>query len=263
MYNSAFEAFSLPHKYLTLQNSSLRDLKGLVQDNTFGGASITAPFKQEILSVLDYLSQSSRAIGAVNTLIPLRSGGLGGLLARSETGPIVALYGDNTDWIGIFNCVRQHLSPVNAIRSNTTALVIGAGGMAHACVYSMIRLGIQTIFVCNRTAKRAQELADRFSGKTYSTDHTSVDDHSVRDVSEVPVYGPADVRIISSIDSAWPIAFDPPTVIVSCVPSAAQNGSARLAIPDHWLANNTGGVLIDVRLTIPVVFWLTIYAAFV
>jgi shikimate 5-dehydrogenase/shikimate kinase/3-dehydroquinate dehydratase len=251
MHNSAFEAFQLPHKYLTLQSSSLGDLNGLVQDSSFGGASITAPFKQEIISVLDHLSQSSRAIGAVNTVLPLRTGDLEGLLSRNETGPVVALYGDNTDWIGIFNCVRQHLSPVNAVQSNTTALVIGAGGMAHACVYSMIRLGIQTIFVCNRTEERALELANRFSGKIYSTDHTSMDGLSVEDVPEAAMCGPACVKVISSNHTPWQVAFDPPTVIVSCVPSAAQNGPTCLTVPDQWLAHKTGGVLVEVRLTHP------------
>jgi shikimate 5-dehydrogenase/shikimate kinase/3-dehydroquinate dehydratase len=264
IHNSAFEAFQLPHRYMTLQSSSLSDLKSLVEDSSFGGASITAPFKQEIIPVLDYLSQSSRAIGAVNTLLPLRSGGLRGLLSRNETGPVVALYGDNTDWIGIFNCVRQHLSPVNAIQTKTTALVIGAGGMAHACVYSMIRLGIQTIFVCNRTDKRAQELANRFSGKTYSTDHTSIDDVSFRDVPDGSVCGPADVKVTSLNHSPWQIAFEQPTVIVSCVPSAAQNGPTRLTIPDQWLAHKTGGVLIEVKFIPPSLFArLTSYAAFV
>jgi shikimate 5-dehydrogenase/shikimate kinase/3-dehydroquinate dehydratase len=264
MHNSAFQAFQLPHKYLTFQSSSLSELKHLVRDNSFGGASVTAPFKQEIISVLDFLSESSRAIGAINTLLPLRTGGLEGLLSRHETGPIVALYGDNTDWIGIFNCVRQHLSPVNAIQINTTALVIGAGGMAHACVYSMIRLGIQKIFVCNRTEERARELANRFSGKTYSTNHSSINDLSVRDISDVPVCGPADVQIISSQQSTWPIAIDPPTVIVSCVPSAAQIGPASLVIPDQWFVHKTGGVIIDVRLFLPAVLsWLTSNAAFV
>jgi len=248
MHNSAFEAFQLPHKYLTLQSSSLTDLKGLVRNSSFGGASITAPFKQEIIPVLDYLSQSSRAIGAVNTLLPLRTGGLGGLLSRNESGPIVALYGDNTDWIGIFNCVRQNLSPVNSVKAKTTALVIGAGGMAHACVYSMIRLGIQTVFVCNRTEQRAHGLAERFSGKTYSSDHTSMN-FSDRDFTEVSACGPADVKVISSEHIPWPTDFDPPTVIVSCVPSAAQNGPSNLTIPDEWFGHKTGGVLVDVRLT--------------
>jgi shikimate 5-dehydrogenase len=261
MHNSAFEAFQLPHKYMAFQSSSLGDFKGLAQDNNFGGASITAPFKQEIIPLLDHLSQSSRAIGAVNTVLPLRTNGLEGLLSRNETGPVVALYGDNTDWIGIFNCVRQHLSPVNAVQRNTTALVLGAGGMAHACVYSMIRLGIQTIFVCNRAEERAHELANRFSGKIYSTDHINMDDFSVRDVPEAAVCGPACVKVISTNDAPWQAGFDPPTVIVSCVPSVAQN---ELTVPDQWLAHETGGVLVEVRSILPtLIAWLKRFAAFV
>lgn len=253
MHNSAFEAFKLPHKYSRLQSCSLGDLKALVRDSNFGGASITAPFKQEIIPVLDFLSQSSRAIGAVNTLIPLRTSGLEGLLSRHETGPIVALYGDNTDWIGIFNSVRQHLSPVNAVQTTTTALVIGAGGMAHACVYSFIRLGIRTIFVCNRTQDKAEALANRFRGKTYSIDHTSTDETSARDRENpnFPVCGPADIKVISLNHSTWPTPFDPPTIIVSCIPSVVQTGSVPLSIPDQWLAHKTGGVLIEVSVPAP------------
>lgn len=251
MHNSAFEALRLPHKYLKLQTCSLSNLETVVQDSSFGGASITAPFKQEIIPFVHILSQSSRAIGAVNTLLPLRTSGLEGLLSRHETGPIVALYGDNTDWIGIFNCIRQHLSPVNAIQKNTTALVIGAGGMAHACVYSFIRLGIQTIFICNRTQDRAEGLANQFHDKTYSIDHTSTDETSVRDRDgcESLLCGPANVKVIPPNQSTWPAPFDLPTIIVSCIPSMAQIGSSPLAIPDQWLEHRTGGVLIEVSLS--------------
>ena len=91
-----------------------------------------------------------------------------------------------------------------------------------------------------------------------------MDDFSVRDVPEAAVCGPACVKVISTNDAPWQAGFDPPTVIVSCVPSAAQNGPTCLTVPDQWLAHETGGVLVEVRSILPtLIAWLNSFAAFV
>jgi hypothetical protein len=91
-----------------------------------------------------------------------------------------------------------------------------------------------------------------------------MDDLSARDAPEAAVCGPACVKVISTTDAPWQADYDPPTVIVSCVPSAAQDGPTRLTIPDQWLAHKTGGVLVEVRSILPTSFaWLNNYAAFV
>ena len=69
----------------------------------------------------------AQIIGAVNTLIPLRTLDSSSLLERNRAGPTLSVYGDNTDWVGICECVRKNLSPINTIRPRTTALIIGAG----------------------------------------------------------------------------------------------------------------------------------------
>jgi 3-dehydroquinate dehydratase type I len=246
IHNAAFKAFRMPHEYLTLQCSSLKDLERLLGNANFGGASITAPFKQDIITVIEHLSGASQAIGAVNTILPMRSTGSDGLLARSETGKIVALYGDNTDWIGVYSCIYQHLSPVNTIRNGTTGLVIGAGGMAHAAVYSMIRLGIKTIFVCNRTTESASALAKRFDGKIYSANHTISNGPGQVQVTEGLTYGPSHVHILPALEGNWPRSEPRPTVIVSCVPAVSDHGPTNITVPEDWLANKTGGVLVEV-----------------
>jgi len=249
MYTAAFRHYRVPHRYKALQCTSLKDLEPLLQDPSFGGASITAPFKNDIITVIDYLSQAARAIGAVNTLLPLRSSGPDALIQRNEQGRIVALYGENTDWIGIYTCIRRNLSPVNTIKSRTTALVLGAGGMAYATVYSMIRLGIRSIFVCNRTQERAQLLAERFSGKTYALDHSSTAgmfEHPEKWSQQV--CGPSTVHVIRSLEEPWPTNFDPPTVIVSNIPARSTRGQPQpnVTMQGGWLASQTGGVVVEV-----------------
>ncbi|KAI7565700.1 hypothetical protein KC346_g21198, partial [Hortaea werneckii] len=91
MHNSAFDFCGMPHVYQTFQAPSLQQLKHLLYDKTFGGASISAPFKEDVMAVVDYLSPEARAIGAVNTLIPLRSKALESIVDRNRAGPVEAL----------------------------------------------------------------------------------------------------------------------------------------------------------------------------
>ncbi|CAK7205126.1 hypothetical protein SEUCBS139899_007891 [Sporothrix eucalyptigena] len=254
MHNAAFKFCGMPHHYRTFQSSSLVDLDAIVRDPNFGGASISAPFKKEIVSLLDYVSPEAQAIGAVNTLIPLRSPKLQSLLDRNRAGPVVALFGDNTDWIGIHTCVKRHLSPINAVRKRTTALVLGAGGMAQAAVYAAIRLDVKTIFVYNRTFENAEKLVNRFNGRFFSAhniDLVANTSGSCQSGSTTPPNqktGPIAVHALPSIDEPWPAGIDPPTIIVACISRVSENGEPmpKIVLPDSWLASQTGGVVVEV-----------------
>ncbi|KAI0552339.1 type I 3-dehydroquinase-domain-containing protein [Xylaria curta] len=236
MHNMALSYCGMPHVYKTFQYTFLKDFAPILQDPSFGGASITNPFKAEIIPLLDSLSPAASAIGAVNTIIPLRSHEPGALLDREKAGRILALYGENTDWIGIHTCIRRNLTPINAMKGRTIGLVLGAGGMAHAAVYSMIYLGVEKIYVWNRTKVKAESMAQRFSGKTYAMPGPST--------SRLPggvkqrQFGPSQVKVISSMGAEWP-GQTAPNVIVSCIPDP------RFQLPEQWLSSKTGGVFIE------------------
>jgi shikimate 5-dehydrogenase/shikimate kinase len=255
MHNAAYKSCGMPHEYKIFQRSTLKDLDEIVQDPCFGGASITYPFKKDILSILDFISPEARAIGAVNTLVPLRSKSLESLPERNRAGHVVALYGENTDWIGIYSCIIRNLSPVNAVKMNTTGLVLGAGGMSRAAVYAMIRLGVRTIFIHNRTLENAKMVAKQFNCRPHG--------HNVEDANSSPETGnqfsttdtsgseepdgrPV-VRTIRSLEEAWPADADPPTMVVSCIPGRTiGNEPPNIVLPSDWLASKTGGVFIEV-----------------
>jgi len=124
----------------------MEDCKSVFQQHDFGGASISLPFKQDVIKLLDFLSASARMIGAVNTILPVRGlkPGVEPLhkAYRNDQGPVDALYGDNTDWIGLRTCISRNLSTANAVSARTTGLVIGSGGMARAAIYAMTQLKV-------------------------------------------------------------------------------------------------------------------------
>lgn len=246
MHNPAFRLYGLPHNYSFFQRPTIDYLKQLIKDPHFGGASISSPFKTEVLSLVDYMSPEARVIGAVNTLIPLRSNDPNSLMTdRSRAGPCLALFGENTDWIGVSTCIRSSLSPINAVRRRTTGLVVGAGGMARAATYALIRLGVQTIFVHNRTQENAESLVSHFHNYI-----SSVEDDSYGDRNRETGKKAVKLRIMEKKTDKWPKdEFDYPTIIVSCIATTQlANGdcSADTSLPANWLASETGGVAVEV-----------------
>jgi len=106
----------------------------------FVGANVTVPHKGAALALADSLSETSREIGAANTL--------------SFDG--VQIRADNTDAQGLLDAL-----PAPATGKRT--LVLGAGGAARAVVWALAREGAEVV-VWNRTALRAQHLCEELGG---------------------------------------------------------------------------------------------------
>ncbi|KAF9875061.1 quinate pathway repressor protein [Colletotrichum karsti] len=248
MHNAAFASCGMPHEYKTFQHPTVNDLRHLIADENFGGASITAPFKKEVFALVDFTSPEAQAIGAVNTLIPLRSATIHSLLDRNRSGPVAALYGDNTDWIGIHTCIRQNLSPINGVKRRTTALVLGAGGMARAAVYALLRLGVRSIFIYNRTSHNAQEMIRHFEGyHSKSRRGSPSQPGSGESLVGSPDMDVPSLKALQSKTDRWPEDVDRPTIVVSCISTPEENGQSSVdrTLPSEWLSSPTGGVAIE------------------
>lgn len=257
MHNAAYAVYGLPHNYHVQQAASINELLHIVQDPNFGGASITLPFKLEIIPLLHSISDHARAIGAVNTIIPIDTGRAEG--ERERTHP--SLHGDNTDWIGIRTCTLRYLTPVNAITARTSALVVGAGGMARAAVYALQKLGVENIFIYGRSVNRAADLAQYFNCRSRSSSlavpHTTGRNSPTGDAaSNIPsgASSPTNagsrstVRVLPSLENRWPEDFWLPSIVVSCIPAHSIQGAppANFTLPEAWLGSPTGGVCVEV-----------------
>ncbi|TKA63392.1 hypothetical protein B0A55_10474 [Friedmanniomyces simplex] len=245
MHNAAYTACGMPHTYGQHSSDTLDDFQRLAREPYFGGAAVVQPYKTGVLPLLSGLSSHASVIGSVNTILPIRELGEDGsipdqlslLSQMNRSGPVKALYGDNTDWIGIRAVLRRGLSPANTVRPQSTALVCGAGGQARSAVYAMLSLGVQKIFICNRTVDNARAVAGHYNRLIES--------------QGISVLSPADaaqcrIRVLESFASPWPKEYRQPSMIVSSIPTQAADGTpTNFTLPDAWLGSPTGGILIE------------------
>ncbi|KAJ5366860.1 hypothetical protein N7541_000801 [Penicillium brevicompactum] len=265
MHNAAFAFCGMPHEFIQFSSQTLDDIRLTIQQPEFGGAAVRYPFKQEILSLVDHFSPEAQAIQAVNLIVALRQHDMGSfLLDRNRAGPVMGIFGDNTDWIGIYRSIQRNLSPINAAKRHKSALIIGAGGMARAAVYACLRLEVDQIFIQNRTYANAEQLVRQFDAKAFplhqvnsqqSRSHTSMFSGG-RSPSDLggsknipgPQAGPASVRAIYPMSEPRPADAEPPTIIISSIPRFLEDEQVLTDsfLHDSWLMSPTGGVAVDV-----------------
>ncbi|KAL6234306.1 hypothetical protein BDW75DRAFT_212648 [Aspergillus navahoensis] len=238
MYNAAFRHCGMNHTYSIPEKPTLAALDELGRAPNFGGASIVQPWRVQVFQKLAAKSRHAEAIGAINTIMPLRGHSDGTIFPLQEqascrhlAGPVLGWYGENTDWVGIMTCINRNLSPRNAISpSRTTGLVIGAGGMGRAAIYAMLRLGCRKIFIYNRTLSRAESVARHFNSWAASQ------------VGSTQV-----VYVLRSLHDDWPQDASPPCMVASCVPADPDRDEppANFEMPTQWLGSPTGGVVLE------------------
>ena len=104
--------------------NSLSEMLTRVRTREIDGLNVTIPHKQNIIPLIDKLSESVQIIGAVNT-ISLKDG---------------LLIGDNTDAPGFWNDLQSLLAQKESIQ-NKNALIFGAGGAARSIAHALLNKG--------------------------------------------------------------------------------------------------------------------------
>lgn len=143
--NAGFRRENVNAVYLALHAKTLKDLLTCVREIPLHGLSITMPYKQAMVEHLDNSDPQTARVGACNTVV------------RAQDGK---LYGFNTDTAGIVRPLEERTSLQGA-----RVLVLGAGGAARAAVFAVRERGAE-VWICNRTAAKAQKLAREAKAKT-------------------------------------------------------------------------------------------------
>lgn len=150
MHNIALKTLQRRAVYLPLAAADVQDFVQFARGVKLTGASVTVPFKEEIVARCSKLDEITESIGAANTLISLDSGGY---------------RGRNTDVPGFVEDLKIEY---NRPLFGRKALVLGAGGAARAVVYGLRREGV-AVDVWSRNPEQATELCGSLGGNAVST----------------------------------------------------------------------------------------------
>lgn len=120
---------------------ALADLVAFAEHLGFTGFNVTFPYKQEILPLLDELSEAAREVGSVNTVV-FRDG------RRS---------GHNTDVWGFRESFKRGMQGAK----RDTVLLLGAGGAGAAVAHALLDCGAGSVLVHDTETERADQLVAR------------------------------------------------------------------------------------------------------
>ena len=147
MHDAAFDAAGLDGRYvlLELEADAVEDAVREARGPEWLGLGVTAPYKRVVAGLVDEVEADAAMIGAVNNVI------------RTGEGRLVGI---NTDAPGFRAGVERAMG-----RSidGLDVVVVGAGGAAHAVVYTCLVAGARSLTVANRAPETARDLVGRFA----------------------------------------------------------------------------------------------------
>ncbi|MBF0257358.1 MAG: shikimate dehydrogenase [Desulfamplus sp.] len=144
VHNMLFNQLGIDAVYLAFEIDDMKNGVESIRSLGIKGASITIPFKEEILEHLDSIDEMALEIGAVNTVL-------------NRDGYLV---GCNTDCSGAIEPLKETTGSV----AGKHVCIIGAGGAARAVAFGMKKEGCR-ITIVNRSKNRGEELANLVNGR--------------------------------------------------------------------------------------------------
>lgn len=147
LHHAMLEIAGLEGEYLRIEADTqvLAEAVAELREGHWHGLNITMPLKRDAARMADSLSPSASRSGSANTLSLHGSG----------------IYGDTTD-----STAFVELLDTRRFRSDTTALVLGAGGAAAAALSAMPPR--MNVYLAARRADQAEDLTSRLGGDTVS-----------------------------------------------------------------------------------------------
>lgn len=149
VHEAGYAALGLAYKYVSIGTDDLAAVVSAFRTLGVRGFGVSMPFKQEIISLIDDVSDEVRDIGACNTVVATDG----------------RLHGENTDWSGALAAlqeVKQDAEQEVDGLDGRSAVIVGAGGVARAIAYGLKRSGYQ-VFIAARNLDAANALVQALS----------------------------------------------------------------------------------------------------
>jgi shikimate dehydrogenase len=135
--NSLYRKHDLDFIYKSFKVDDIRGAIEGVRSLGIRGCSVSMPFKNSVIKYLDKVSHRASQIGSVNTIV--NNNGF--------------LQGYNTDASGAERALSDSNIKVD------TAVIYGAGCTGSSVAYSLSQLGVNKVFIFNRTKSKSEKLA--------------------------------------------------------------------------------------------------------
>lgn len=141
MHNAAIRALNIDYIYVPfhVKAANLREAIEGVSAMGIAGVNLTIPHKESVIEYLDEISERSRRIRSINTIVNVDG----------------HLRGDTTDGAGFVRSATAAWGKLDGCRT----LLLGAGGSAKAVAFALAEIGCE-IIVANRTRERAVEVVE-------------------------------------------------------------------------------------------------------
>lgn len=147
IHNASFQSFGINAVYLAFETDEIKKGMDAVRSLNIRGASVTIPFKEDVMAYIDEIDPEAEQIGAVNTV-------------HHKDG---RLTGYNTD-------SKAAINPLNPDDiAGKQVCVIGAGGAAHAVAYGIAKQG-GNLLIVNRNKDRGRNLASKYNASFIAQD---------------------------------------------------------------------------------------------
>jgi len=137
MHNAAFRELRINAVYVAFPVTDLAQAVAGLRGLDIQGASVTIPFKEEIIPWLDELDPQAARMAAVNTVVR-RDG---------------RLLGYNTDWLGAIKALKEKTG-----LNGEHVLLLGSGGAGRAIAFGILQEGGR-VTLTDADAPRAAALA--------------------------------------------------------------------------------------------------------
>ena len=143
MHNAGFDAIGRDAVYLPLEAADVEDFWAFAKRLQLRGASVTAPYKEQVVAGLAVREPPVEQVGAANTLQACAAG----------------WHGRNTDVPGFLQPLENRIA-----LDGCRAAVLGAGGVARAAAVALAGRGAH-VSVCARNVERATGVAGLVGGE--------------------------------------------------------------------------------------------------